>query len=100
MLNLREIEEAIKELESGSSTYNNCMKLASLYIVRDELMKKQGQYSNYYNYTRPYYPMMYERGGRSGNDGQSSNSSYAYTPMMYHNDDDLIIRKDMYDRRG
>lgn len=40
MLNLREIEEAIKELESGSSTYNNCMKLASLYIVRDELMKK------------------------------------------------------------
>ena len=35
MLNLHEIEEAIKELEMGSTTYNNCMKLASLYIIRD-----------------------------------------------------------------
>ena len=39
MLNLREIEEAIKELEMGSTTYNNCMKLASLYIIRDEMKK-------------------------------------------------------------
>ncbi len=90
MLNLREIEEAIKQLEMGSTTYNNCMKLASLYIIRDE-MKKQGQ--GMYTYGRNY-PMMYDKNGRGGND-----QTYAYDPMMYANDDDLIIRKDMY-RRG
>lgn len=105
MLNLREIEQAIKDLENSPTTYNNCMKLASLYIVRDTL-RKEGQYSNYnYNYNKNY-PMMYERGGNSGNSGQNSNSgssSYGYNemPMMYHNDDDLLIRKDMmYNRRG
>lgn len=92
MLNLREVEEAIRELESSSATYNNCMKLASLYIVRDQL-RKQGSYSQY-----RYYPM-YERGGHSGNNG----SSYGYRPMYYH-DDDLMIKKDMdmdmYNQRG
>ena len=84
MLNLHEIEEAIRELEEGSATYNNCMKLASLYIVRDELKEKQG-YSQY-NYR--YYPI-YERGGRSGN-----SSSYGYRRPMYYENDDLMIKKD------
>lgn len=83
MINLHEVEEAIRELEEGSSTYNNCMKLASLYIIRDELRKGSGQYSSY-----RYYPM-YERGGRSGNSGSSS---YGYR-SMYYTDDDLMIRK-------
>ena len=86
MLNLREIEEAIKELEMGSTTYNNCMKLASLYIIRDE-MKKQGH--TMYSYGR-YYPMMYERENHNDN-------PYMYTnDPMYHSDDDLLIKKDMY----
>ena len=92
MLNLHEIEQAIRELENSSMTYNSCMKLASLYIIRDEL-KKEGQYtrSNY-----GYYPM-YERGGRSGN-----GSSYGYRPMY---EEDLMIKKDMgmmgdYNQRG
>ena len=29
MINLHEVEEAIRELEESSATYNNCMKLAS-----------------------------------------------------------------------
>ena len=93
MINLHEVEEAIRELEESSATYNNCMKLASLYIVRNEL-KKQGSYGQY-----RYYPM-YERGGRGGNSGSSS---YGYRPM-YYQDDDLMIKKDMdmdmYNQRG
>ncbi len=85
MLSLREVEEAIRDLESGSATYNNCMKLASLYIVRDELKQKEG-YSNY-NYNNGYYPM-YERGGRG------SSSSYGYRRPMYYENDDLMIKKD------
>ena len=84
MLNLHEVEEAIRELENGSATYNNCMKVASLYIVRDELRQKEGRYNNY-----NYYPM-YERSGNSGS------SSYGYRePMYYNNNDDLLIKKDM-----
>ena len=82
MLNLREVEEAIRELENSSSTYNNCMKLASLYIVRDELKQKEGQFYNY-----GYYPINYERNSRS---------SYGYKrPMYYTSEEDLMIKKDM-----
>ncbi len=87
MLNLREVEQAIRQLENSSATYNNCMKLASLYVVRDELKKKQGQYSSYGYY--PYY--------EQNNQGRGS-SSYGYgyrRPMYYNNDDDLMIKKDM-----
>ncbi len=55
------------------------MKLASLYIIRDE-MKKKGY--NSYNYG---YNPMYERG----------NSSYGYRRPMYYENDDLMIKKDM-----
>ena len=76
-MNLHEIEEAIRELEQGSCTYSNCQKLASLYIIRDE-MKKSGH--NMYNYG--YYPMY----GRE--------SSYSYRRPMYYENDDLMIKKD------
>ena len=75
-MNLHEIEEAIRELEQGSCTYGNCAKLASLYIIRDE-MKKSGQ--GMYTYGRSnygYYP------------------SYGYRRPMYYENDDLMIKKD------
>lgn len=40
MLDIKEIEEAIQELEQGDATYTSCSKLASLYIVRDKLTNK------------------------------------------------------------
>lgn len=80
-MNLHEIEEAIRELEQGSCTYNNCMKLASLYIIRDE-MKKKG----YTSYNYGYYPM-YEK--------DRNMSSYGYRRPMYYENDDLMIKKDM-----
>lgn len=92
MLNLHEIESAIKELENGSATYNNCMKLASLYIIRDEMRKKEDMY-NYtsYGYGGHYYPM-YERGNNGS--GNSGSSSYGYREPMFYENDDLMIRKD------
>ena len=48
MLNIQEIHEAIKNLEQHCpTTYSNCAKLASLYIIRqfynkDELRSPQG----------------------------------------------------------
>lgn len=86
-MNLHEIEEAIRELEQGACTYNNCTKLASLYIVRDELKKK-----GYSSYNYGYNPM-YERG---------NSSSYGYRrPMYYTDEDDLMIRKhDMYENQN
>ncbi len=87
MLSLREVEEAIRDLESSSATYNNCMKLASLYIVRDELKQKESQYQ-YGQYNYGYYPMYESRGGRGGN------SSYGYRQPMYYDHDDLMIKKE------
>lgn len=111
-MNLHEIEEAIRELEQGACTYGNCAKLASLYIIREEMRKNgQGMYTyarggNYArggsNYARGggnygYAPMMYERGGSGGN----SSSSYEYRRPMYYNEEDLMIRKpDMYESQG
>ena len=82
MLNLREVEDAIRDLESGSATYNNCMKLASLYIVRDELKHKEGSPYSMYGYG--YSPISYERRERDNNRPRPS----------YYNDDDLMIKKD------
>ena len=111
-MNLHEIEEAIRELEQGSCTYGNCAKLASLYIIRDEMTKngqgmytyaRGGNYARSGNYARGgnygYYPM-YERGG-GGNSGGSSggSSSYGYRGPMYYENDDLMIKKDMMQER-
>jgi len=90
MINLHEVEEAIRELEESSATYNNCMKLASLYIIRDELKKQGYSQYNYTNSNYGYYPM-YERGGRGGN----SSSSYGYRRPMYYDNEDLMIKKNM-----
>lgn len=77
-MNLHEIEEAIRQLEQGSCTYNNCMKLASLYIVRDELEKKGDM-----NYNYRYRPM-YNRNHRE---------------PMYYTDDLMIGREhNMYEQ--
>lgn len=41
MININEINEAIENFENKSSTtYDNCMKLAALYIVRDHYYDK------------------------------------------------------------
>lgn len=88
MISLREVEDTIHSLENGAATYNNCMKLASLYIVRDELRKREGfsQYAR--NNSYGYHPIYTD--GRQGN----GRSSYGYEPSYYNNNDDLIIRKD------
>lgn len=36
-MNIQEITDTIEELENGPTTYDSCMKLASLYTVRDKL---------------------------------------------------------------
>ena len=35
MLDFEEINNTIEELENGATTFDNCMKLASLYTVRE-----------------------------------------------------------------
>ena len=37
MLNLQEIENTIEELEQGATTFDTCLKLSALYIVRDHI---------------------------------------------------------------
>lgn len=36
-MDIQEINKTIAELENGSTSYNTCQRLASLYIVRDKL---------------------------------------------------------------
>lgn len=36
-MDMREIENTIEELENGTTTYDNCIKLSALYSVRDNL---------------------------------------------------------------
>ena len=43
MLNITEITNTIAELENGDTTFANCQKLASLYIVRDNFNKEDMQ---------------------------------------------------------
>lgn len=64
MLNVDEINNTIKELENGSTTFESCNKLASLYIVRDNIKSKDiveselqdilPQYRTYCNVKRKY----------------------------------------------
>ena len=35
MLSIEEVENTIIELENGNTTFDSCIKLASLYVVRD-----------------------------------------------------------------
>ena len=43
MLDLTEIKNTIDELENGATTFDNCLKLASLYIVQNEHTKRQAE---------------------------------------------------------
>ena len=63
MINLNDITTTIKELESGNTTFDSCMKLAALYTVRDNLGENRvtqemqdilPQYKNYCNVKRRY----------------------------------------------
>ena len=65
MLNITEIDNTITELENGDTTFANCQRLASLYIVRDkfsnstnavehELSDILPQYKNYCAVKRKY----------------------------------------------
>lgn len=65
MLNITEINNTIIELENGDTTFANCQKLASLYIVREkfsnhvnavehELSDILPQYKNYCAVKRKY----------------------------------------------
>lgn len=42
-MNIADINRTIKELEDDSTTFENCGKLASLYIVRDKFSKDKVQ---------------------------------------------------------
>ena len=36
-MNIKDIEESIEQLENGATTFDNAIKLASLYILRENL---------------------------------------------------------------
>lgn len=46
MLDLQEIKNTIIELENSDTNFANCQKLASLYIVRDNLQKPEIRQDN------------------------------------------------------
>lgn len=54
MIDIQTIQDEIARLEGSKASYPVCQKLADLYVVKDHLMKKQGEYG-YYN-----------RGGQGG----------------------------------
>lgn len=46
MLNIEEINNTIEELENSPTTFEICLKLASLYIVRDKYLEQEKQDTN------------------------------------------------------
>ncbi len=74
-MNMNEINEAIRELEEGPTTYHNCMKLASLYIVRDMYGKDR-----YTTYGRDQYNYASGDGRRAGGSSRYENDRYGYDP--------------------
>lgn len=81
-MDLKVISDEISRLESSKASYPTCQRLADLYIVKENLMKKQGG-----NYERNNYGY-YERGGNSGN--SSSYGMYDYDERMM--DDEMGMR--------
>ena len=55
MLNLEEINNTITELENGSTTFDACIKLASLYTVRDHANHMDSSVIKEYNDILPQY---------------------------------------------
>lgn len=84
MINMNQINEAIRELEDGPTTYHNCMKLASLYIVRDMYGKEA---------TRNFNMYASNSGGNGRRGGGSSRyedrNQYGYDPFY----DDMMGRR-------
>lgn len=46
MLDIEQINTTIEELEQSNTTYDTCVKLASLYIVRDNYNKRVNEAGN------------------------------------------------------
>jgi hypothetical protein len=46
MLNIEEINNTIEELENGITSFDSCLKLASLYIVRENYKREDLPYGN------------------------------------------------------
>ena len=92
MITLREVESAIQDLEQGSATYNNCMKLAALYIIRDEMKKGKVEYTRYpyYGYNYDHHPYDREKERMYYHPGDRS--------IGYCDNEDLIIRKEVSDK--
>lgn len=97
MMDLQTVSEEIAKLEAQKPSYAVCAKLADLYIVKENLMKKQsGSYANYgrgnyenygrgrENYERENYA---RSGGRGGNYG-FDDYEYNYRVM----EDDMEMR--------
>lgn len=55
MINLEEIYNTIAELENGDTTFASCQKLASLYIVRDNLQHPTNQVEHELSDILPQY---------------------------------------------
>lgn len=55
-MDINEVNKTIKVLESGTTTFDNCMKLAALYTVRDgynkEIAETQETLPQYKNYCK------------------------------------------------
>lgn len=49
MVDIEEITKTITELESGETTFDSCLKLASLYICRDNVLKSKYEDGNNVN---------------------------------------------------
>lgn len=91
-MNMNEINEAIRQLEDGPTTYHNCMKLASLYIVRD-MYGKEGSRS--YNYNM-YANNASNNGRRAGGSSRyDDRNQYGYDPL-YYGDDMHMGRSSMF----
>lgn len=91
MMDLQTITEEIAKLEAQKPSYGVCAKLADLYIVKENLMKKQSDSyanygrsrENYANYGRDrenYERENYARGGGRG--GNYMYDDYGYNRIM------------------
>lgn len=87
MMDIQTIIDEIARLETQKPSYGNCAKLADLYIVKENLMKKQGGGSaSYANYGRNENYENYARGGRGRN-----NSNYMYDDYDYKMIDEEMV---------
>lgn len=83
MIDLQTISEEISRLETQKPSYGVCAKLADLYIVKENLMKKQGgsQYANYARGRENYERENYARGGGRGGNYMYEEPNYNYGMM-------------------